>query len=70
MMRKTLNKYITVLGYSDKALLLLSGASSGFSLCLFPTVIGAHISMASTGFSLVFLISKEIVRILLKTIRS
>ena len=42
-MSKTLNKYITALDYADKTLLVLSGASSGVSLCSFFTVIGTHV---------------------------
>ena len=33
MMRKTLNKYITIRDYADRNLLVLSGVSSGVSLC-------------------------------------
>ena len=36
---KKLNKYITVLNYADKTLLLFSGENSGVSFCSFSTII-------------------------------
>ena len=64
-MSKTLNEYITARDYANKTLLVLSGGSSGVSLCLFNTVIITRIT--SAGISLVFLISNGIFKMLLKT---
>ena len=38
-MSKALNKYMTTLEYTDKALLVLSGVSNDVSLCSFSTAI-------------------------------
>ena len=46
-LNKTLNKYITALDYADKALLVLSGVSSGVYLCSFTTIIGKPVGIAS-----------------------
>ena len=49
-------------------LVVLSGASSGVSLCSFTSIIGTPLGIASASISLVFLISNGIVKIFLKTI--
>ena len=56
-MSKILNKYVTSFDYAGKTLLVLSGKSSGVSLCLFSAVIGTPVGIASASISLVFLIS-------------
>ena len=48
-------------------LLVLSGGSSGISLCLFNTVIVTPVGITHAGISLVFLITNGIVKVLLKT---
>ena len=47
--------------------LVLSGASSGVSLCSFTTVFGMTVEIASASNSLVLFISNELVKMLLKT---
>ena len=47
-------------------LLVFSGTSSDTSLCLFTTVTGTPIRIASASISLVFLTSKSIVKVFLK----
>ena len=42
-MSRTLNKYIEVLDYADRTLLVLSDASSNVFLCLFTTVVGVTV---------------------------
>ena len=66
-MVKTINKYITTLNSASKTLLVLSSASSGYSLCSFTTVIGTIVGIVSTSSSLVFLISNGVVKMFLKT---
>ena len=53
-MSKTLNKCITVLDYTEKTLLVLSGASTGVSLCSFTTIISTLVGIESARTSLVF----------------
>ena len=66
-MSKTLNKFVTAFDYAEKTLLVLSGASSGVSLCSFTNVIGTPAGIASASISLVFFISSGIIKMLLKT---
>ena len=63
---KRRNKYITVVNYTDKILLVLPGASSGVFLFSSNTVIGTPVGMANAGISLVFLVSNAIVKMLEK----
>ena len=52
---------------ADNTLLLLLDVSSGVSLYLLTTIIDVPIRMASSSFSLVFLISNGILKTFLKT---
>lgn len=61
-MRNILSKSITALNYTDKTLMLLSGANSGASFSLFTTVIDLPGRTASLSISLVFLVSKCFVK--------
>ena len=69
MSNTLINKYSTALDYADKTLMVLSGATSGVSLCLFTTIIGTPVGITSASISLVFLIGNGIVRMYLKTMR-
>ena len=69
MSNTLINNYITALDYAGKTLMVLSGATSGVSLCLFTTIIGTSFGITSASISLVFLISNGIVRMYLKTMR-
>ena len=62
---KILNMCITAL--VDKTLFILSGAISGVSFSSFTNVIGTPVGIVSASISLVFIISKGIVKIFLKT---
>ena len=70
-MRKTLNKYMTVLHYADKNLILLSGADSGISLFFYLLlfVVDTLVRKTSASIRLVFLIGNAIVKLLLETKR-
>ena len=64
-MSKTLNKYIAALDYADRTLLVLSGASSGVSLCSFATaeIAGAIISVVLlAGFGILKMYLKKMGR--------
>ena len=63
-------KYIASFDYFDKSLTVLSVTTGIISIASFATVIWAPVGMASTSFSLAFLISTEIVKKLLKTTRN
>ena len=67
LMSKNLSKYIASFDYFDKSLTVLSVTTGIISIASFATVIWAPVGMASTSFSLAFLISTEIVKKLLKT---
>ena len=53
-MSKSLNKYIAVFDYFDKALIVLSETSGRISVISFTRVIGILVGIASASFSLVF----------------
>ena len=59
-MRKILNKYIIELDHVDKTMLVLSGKSSGVSLCLSTTVTGIIVVIASANIRLLFLPLKKL----------
>ena len=54
-MSKILNKYITVLDYNDKTLLVLSASGSVFSFYSFASVAAAPIEISSVTISRLFL---------------
>ena len=54
-MSKTLNHYIATLDYTDKTLLVFSGACTGISLSSFTNVISTPIAEAGASIDLVFL---------------
>lgn len=61
--------YTTGLDYADKTLLMFSGVSSAFSIASFPTSINTPVVVVSASDSLVFLVSNEILKNILKTIK-
>ena len=61
-MSKKLNKYIAVLNYTDKTLLVSSGVGSGACYCQFATVADAPIGIVIAGISLVFLADNGILK--------
>ena len=67
---KRLSKYIASFDYFNKSLIVLSVATSSISVASFATVIGTPLGIGSASFSLAFLISKGIVKKLLKRMQN
>ena len=44
---KKLSKYVAVFDYIDKILIVLSAATGGVSICLFTSVVGTPVGIAS-----------------------
>ena len=51
---KKLSKYIAAFDYIDKILIVLSAATGGVSFCLFTSIAGAPVGIASASFALIF----------------
>ena len=67
---KTLNKYVAAFDYLDKILIVLSATIEGVSICSFTSVVGAPVGIASASFTLIFSLSRGIVKKLLSTTRN
>ena len=67
---KKLNKYVTVFDYIDKVLIVLSATSSGVSIILFTSIVGAPVGIASASFTLIFSLTTGIVKKLLNITRN
>ena len=67
---KKLSKYVAAFDYFDKILIVLSATTGGVSICLFMSVVGAPVGIASAGFTLIFSLTREIVKKLLSTTRN
>ena len=67
---KKLSKYVAAFDYIDKILIVLSATTGGVSICLFMSVVGAPVGIASAGFTLIFSLTREIVKKLLSTTRN
>ena len=63
---KKLSKYVTVFNYIDKILLVLSATSSGVCIISTASLVGAPVGMASSSFTLIFALTTEIMRKLLR----
>ena len=50
---KKLNQYVTVFYYIDKILIVLSATNGGVSICLFTSIVGAPVEIASASFTLI-----------------
>ena len=66
---KKLSKYITAFDYIDKILIVLSATTRGVSICLFTSVVGAPVGIASASFTLIFSLTTGIVKKLLNITR-
>ena len=66
---KTFSKYIAAFDYCHKILLVLSATGGDVSYATFATVIGRPVGITSASITLVFAISNEIAKKLLKTMR-
>ena len=51
---KKLSKYVAVFDYIHKILIVLSGTTGGVSICLFTSIVGASVGIASASFTLIF----------------
>ena len=69
-MSKKLSKYIVVLDYFDKALIVLSATSGEISIISFTSVIGVPAGTASASFTLVFSLTTEIIKKVLEITRN
>ena len=67
LMSKKLSKCIASFDYFDRSLIVLSATSDSISITSFATVIGAPVGIASASFGLVFSMSTDVVKKLLKT---
>ena len=70
LMSKKFIKYISVLDYFDKSLIVLSVTSGGVSIALFATVIGIPVGITNASLSLAFSLCTRLVKKLLKAIRN
>ena len=70
LMNKILSKYIASFDSFDKSLIVLSVTTVSISVASFVVVIVAPVGTTSASFSLVFSVSTEIVKKLLKTTRN
>ena len=64
---KKLNKYVTIFGYIDKMLFVLSATSSSVSIISFTSAIGVLVGIVSAIFTLIFSITTGIIKKLLST---
>ena len=64
-----MSKYTTALDYTDKTLIVLSAASGGISIISFTKVIGIPAVAISASLTLVFSLTTEIIKKLLKETR-
>ena len=67
---KTLSKYVAAFDYLDKILIVLSATIEGVSIYSFTSVVGAPVGIASASFTLIFSLSRGIVKKLLSTTRN
>ena len=65
-----MSKYVTEFDYIDKILIILSATTGGVSIFSFTSVIGAPFGIASASFTLIFSLTKGIIKKLLSTTRN
>ena len=59
---KKLSKYVAAFDYIDKILIVLSATTGGVSICLFTSVVGAPVGIASASFTLIFSLITGIIK--------
>ena len=64
-----MSKYVSTFNYIDKILIVLNARTGEVCIISRATVVGAHVGIASAGFTIVFSLATEIVKKLLKTTR-
>ena len=67
---KKLNKSVTVFGYIDKVLIVLSATSSGISITSLASIVRAPVGIVSASFTLIFSLTTGIVKKLLNITRN
>ena len=65
-MSKRLSRYIASFDYFDKSLIVLSATSGSISIASFATVIRTLVGITSASLSLTFLLSRELVKKIIK----
>ena len=65
-----MSKYVATFDYIDKILIVLSATSDGVSITCFTIAIGAPAGKESASFTLIFSLTKEIIKKLLSTARN
>ena len=66
-MSKKLSKYIAAFDYTDKILIVLSATTGSVSIASFATVVGTPLGIINASLNLVFCLTTEVVKKLLKT---
>ena len=66
---KKLSKYVAAFDYIDKVLIALSATTGGVSICSFTSNVGAPVRIASARFTLMFSLTRGIIKKLLSTTR-
>ena len=66
---KKINRYVAALDYIDKILIVLSATAGGASICLFTSIAGAPVSIASESSTLIFSLTTGITKKLLNITR-
>ena len=64
-----MSKYVTIFGYIDKILIVLSVTTGGISIVSFTRVIGAPVEIASASFTLIFSLITGIIKKILNITR-
>ena len=67
---KNLSKYVAAFDYIDKVLIVLSATTGGVSTCSFTSVVGAPVGIAIASSTLIFSLTTEIVKKLLRRTRN
>ena len=66
---KKLSKYVAAFDYIDKVLIALSATTGGVSICSFTSNVGAPVRIASARFTLMFSLTRGIIKKLLSITR-
>ena len=62
---KKLNRYVTIFNYIEKILIVLSATTSDVSIISFTNTIGESVRIVSASFTLIFSLTKGIIKKLL-----
>ena len=67
---KKLSKYVTTFDYIDKVLIVLSATTGGVCIVSHATIVRAPVGIASAGFTIVFSLTRRIIKKLLSKTRN